>query len=117
MKNISEKLCYYVIKYEHNRKKVVRYNIFDKIDVMSYTQGALLQYEKDKNFDKFLEELVAIVQWKLWGRYEYEVSVSAPFPREEDEIKKIDAFHQFGLNAEVFARYLISEIEKERETI
>lgn len=106
--SIQDKLHFYVLNYDFNKKKVVLYNIFNNIHVYESTLKLIDQYNKEKYvFEEFVEELIKIVQWQEWSRREYEISVGDAFETDIDKFEKWDCFEQFKPNAEIFAHYLL----------
>ena len=80
---------YYVLNYDHNKKKVESFNIFRNIHVQECTEKEIKKYlrnpkyyvyksldgkEETYGFDALVKELDSIIQWQESGRYEYEMS-------------------------------------------
>lgn len=106
--NIQDKLHFYVLNYDFNKKKVVLFNIFDNIHVYEATLQLVDDYNDNKySFEEFVNELIKIVQWQEWGRREYEISVGDAFETNLEKFEKWDCFEQFKPNAEMFAHYLL----------
>ena len=108
---IEEKLEFYVLNYDFNKKKVVHYNIFNNVRVREATIELIDKFYDDDlmSFDDFVEELINIVKWQEWSRREYEISVGDAFEKDLNRFEKWDCFQQFEPNAEVFAHYLLDE--------
>ena len=108
--NIQNKLQFFVLNYDFNKKQIVHYNIFNNIRVYESTLQLIEDYHNKKySFDEFVDKLLKIVQWQEWGRREYEISVGDAFETDLDKFEKWDCFEQFKPNAEMFAHYLLSE--------
>ena len=106
--NVQDKLKFYVLNYDFNKKKVVHYNIFNNIHVYEATLELVNDYNNNKySFNEFVHELLRIVQWQEWGRREYEISVGDAFETDLNKFEKWDCFEQFKPNAEMFAHYLL----------
>ncbi len=106
--NIQDKLHFYVLRYDFNKKKVVSYNIFNNIHVYEATLQLVDDYNDNKySFEEFVNELIRVVQWQEWGRREYEISVGDAFEINFENFEKWDCFEQFKPNAEMFAHYLL----------
>lgn len=106
--NIQDKLHFYVLNYDFNKKKVVSFNIFNNIHVYEATLQLVDDYNDNKySFEEFVNELIKIVQWQEWGRREYEISVGDAFETNLERFEKWDCFEQFKPNAEMFAHYLL----------
>lgn len=110
-KKLEDRLKFYVLNYDFNRKKIINYNIFNNIRVKQSTIDLVKQYKSNKinSFDEFVEELKHIVQWQEWSRREYEISVSDAFTTDLDKYEKWDCYSQFEPNAEIVAHYILSE--------
>ena len=111
MKEIEEKLEFYVLNYDINKKKVVHYNVFNNVRVREATIELIDRFYDDElmSFEDFVEELTNIVRWQEWSRREYEISVGDAFETDSTKLEKWDCFQQFEPNAEVFAHYLLDE--------
>ena len=106
--NVQDKLKFYVLNYDFNKKKVVHFNIFNNINVYEATLELINDYnDKKYSFDEFVNELLKIVQWQEWGRRQYEISVGDAFETDLNKFEKWDCFEQFRPNARMFAHYLL----------
>lgn len=106
--NVQDKLKFYVLNYDFNKKKVVHFNIFNNIHVYESTLELIKDYnDKKYSFDEFVKELINIVKWQEWSRRQYEISVGDAFETNLDKFEKWDCFKQFEPNAEMFAHYLL----------
>ena len=106
--NIQDKLQFYVLNYDFNKRKVIHYNIFNNIRVYESTLELVKNYNnKECSFEEFVNNLLRIVQWEEWSRREYEISVGDAFETNLDNFEKWDCFEQFKPNAEMFAHYLL----------
>ena len=107
-------LKYYVIGYDFNENKVYRANIFNNVYTYTRTVELIEKYLKDKNFEEFHKDLTSVIRHEMWSRFQYEISVNEPFPKDLNKSEKIDFFYQFELNSYQVAKYIISEVEKEQ---
>ena len=107
----EEKLEFYVLNYDPNRKQVYMFNIFDNINVREATLKLLDDYYDDvfETFDDFVEALKHTVAWQEKSRREYEISVADAFETDIRKLEKWECYIQFAPNAEMFARYLVEE--------
>ena len=105
---MDNKLQFYVLNYDFNKRQIVHYNIFNNIHVYESTLELIKDYNDNKySFDEFVKELINIVKWQEWSRREYEISVGDAFEEDLDKFEKWDCFEQFKPNAEMFAHYLL----------
>lgn len=105
-------LKYYVIGYDANENKIYTANIFDNINIYNGTVELINDYLTNKDFGAFHDGLVKIVRHEMWARYQYELSVNEPFPKDLNKSKKIDFFSQFEPNSYQVAGYIIGELNK-----
>lgn len=94
-------LEYYVPVVRNNNLEWI--NIFAHPDIKAGVEKAL---KECKDFDWLLNEVKGLVKWKMWSRYEYEVSIGEPFG---DRRWKIDSYEFFKHNAERWLRGVIAE--------
>jgi len=108
MDKYRDKLKFYVLRYDWNNNKVIRYNIFDNVRVYEETIKTIKRYDNNEmSFDDFVEELKGIVAWQEAYRREYEVSIGDAFEENVNKLEKWDCYMQFELNARMFAEWLI----------
>lgn len=127
-----------VFRRDPNTEIIEVINVFDHF---GFRESLKKLYKKRLKLTKieFKEELRHIAMYYFWSKYEYEISLSEPFPRiKEDEIKrlikeyetfqqdktkvnftchvdlecykKIDIYDQLSLNWDIFADYVYSNI-------
>ena len=119
---------YYVLNYNHNKKQIEPYNIFNNIYVQEYTEREVKKYvrspknytyksfdgkEEIYGFDGLVKELDSIIQWQEWGRREYECSVGDAFTTDCNKLEKIDCYYQSKPNMEIIAREVIFQYKKQ----
>lgn len=101
---------YCVLDWNPNKKEIEYYNIFNSITFYDLTMKLCKKYKKEKmTFDEFVEEFRRNVQYVMWGRYEYEISVGAPFETDCEKLEKIDAYYQVLPNVRVVAKYVLEK--------
>src|SRR5574344_1279563 len=105
-------LKYYVIGYDFNENKTYRANIFNNVYVYTRTVKLIEKYLEDKNFKEFHKELTSTVKHEMWSRYQYEISVNEPFPKDLERYEKIDFFYEFEKNSYMVARSIVDEVER-----
>ena len=104
----KDKLKFYVLNYDANKRQIVHFNIFNNIRVYENTLALIDKFNEGKlDFDGFVKELVKVVQWQEAHRREYEISVGDAFETDIDKFEKWDCYKQFKPNAEMFAHYLL----------
>lgn len=101
------KFEFYVLNYDHNKKKVINFNIFNNILVQEWTERTIRKYlrspkkfkyesfHKDEEvlygFDALVKELDRTIAWGEWSKREYEISVSDAFVTEiSDVVREIE---------------------------
>lgn len=99
---------FYVLNYDVNLKKVVRFNIFNNINVQQETEKEIKKYLRSPSsykyearnnsvyygFEALCKEINGIIKWQEWGRTEYEISVSDAFITElSDVVASIDDYN------------------------
>ena len=109
--NYRNILQYYVLGYDFNKKQVYRANIFNNIYVYSSTVELIEKYLKDRDFEAFHKDLINIVKYEMMSRFQYEISVGEPFPKDLQSMEKLDFFYQFELNSYQVAKYIVSAVE------
>ena len=118
---------YYVLNYNHNKKQIEPYNIFNNIYVQEYTEKEIRKYlrspknyayksfdgkEVISGFDAFVRELDGIIQWQEWGRSEYEMSCGYAFENDCEKLEKVDCYYQAHANIEAIAREVLFQYKQ-----
>lgn len=100
---------YYVLNYDHNKKKVINYNIFNNIRVQEWTEKAVRKYlrapkkfkyesffnkEVTYGFNALVKEIDSIISNQQWSRREYEISVGNAFESDINKLEKWDCYQQ-----------------------
>lgn len=121
---------YYVLNYNHNKKQIEPYNIFNNIYVQEYTEKEIKKYlrnpknylyksfdgkEEIYGFDGLVKELDSIIQWQEWSRREYEVSVGDAFETDCEKLEKWDCYRQAKPNIEMIAREVIWQYKQQQK--
>lgn len=108
-------LKFYVLNWDHNQNKVIRFNIFNNINVYEETIKYVKKYLRNKKtftYEQLKEEIRKTIQWQEWSRYEYEISVGRPFCDNIDELQKIDCYWQAEENIEVITDMAIKAVKQ-----
>ena len=99
---------FYVMNYDVNAKKLVRYNIFNNYYVYNGALKAVVKYlSKVIKYDEFKEELDEVIMHEMWSRCQYEIIAGDMFAKDMSELQKIDCYAQCKDNIDVIARSLI----------
>lgn len=137
----KKKLEYYVYILAANEKEIVAYNIFDHLGFCEELYRAKKKYKRDADVDAFLEEVRSSIMRHYWSKFEWETCIAEVDPRlsyEEldrlnaerdkeklrhphatstfdirlDEVRvKTDPYFQIIMNWDVFAGYLLFNID------
>lgn len=121
---------YYVLNYDFNGRKAKMFNIFNNIHVQEHTEKEIKRYlrspkkykvkflryveQKDlTGFDALCEEIRSILQWQLWSRCEYEISVGDAFEKDIDKLEKWDCYMQCLPNIKMITRDIIWQYKQQ----
>ena len=110
---------FYVVCQKMNRpvdgNYVERFNIFDNWlvseDVFKLCKKHL-RNKKKFTFDELQEEIKRTIRWQEWGRYEYECSAGPAFPKDLNELTKIDCYWQAEPNMKVITEMCIARTKE-----
>lgn len=98
---------YYVLNYNHNKKQIEPYNIFNNIYVQEYTEKEIKKYlrnpknylyksfdgkEEIYGFDALVKEIDLIIKWQEWLRCGYEMGVCYKFETDCKNIMHMDCY-------------------------
>lgn len=124
---------YYVLNYDHNKKEIEMFNIFQNAVVQKYTEYAVEKYLSDPKgfkfefftsgnepiygFEGFVFELDRIIMSQEHYRSEYEIAAGPVFEEKTDNFKKIDCYLQAHMNIEMIAYEVIRQYKKQMERI
>ena len=99
-----EKLEWYVIIYDFNKKELEDFNIFNST---KFSEGIkdILENDNYTSFEDFCEKLDKELMYTFWSKAEYEVIISDMFDTIE---RKIDVYRQVKSNIEVLAEYILN---------
>ena len=121
---------YYVLNYNHNKKQIEPYNIFNNIYVQEYTEKTIRKYvrnpkkftyksfdgkEEIYGFDALVNEIDSIIRWQEWSRREYEVSIGDAFETDCEKLEKWDCYSQAKPNIEMIAREVIWQYKQQQK--
>ena len=121
---------YYVLNYDHNKKKVESFNIFRNIHVQECTEKEIKKYlrnpkyyvyksldgkEETYGFDALVKELDSIIQWQECGRYEYEMSCGYKFETDCNKLQATDCYEQCKPNIQMITREVIWQYKQQKK--
>lgn len=113
------KFYYYVLNYNTNKRKVEPFNIFDNCLVQENVEREVAKFLRNKKayggFGAFVESLKGTLMWQEWARYEYEMSVGEPFPKDLSTMQKVDCYQQALPNIECIAREVIYQYKEAKK--
>ena len=123
---------YYVLNYNHNKKQIEPYNIFNNIYVQEETEKAVRKYlrnpkkfiyksfdgkEEIYGFDALVKEIDHIIKWQEWSRREYEVSVGDAFETDCEKLEKWDCYRQAKPNIKMITREVLWQYKQYNKNI
>lgn len=121
---------YYVLNYNHNKKQVEPYNIFNNIYVQEETEKAVRKYLRNPKkfiyksfdgkeiiygFDALVREIDGIIAWQEKFRCEYEISVGDLFETDCNKLEKWDCYSQAHMNVEMIVREVIRQYKQQQK--
>ena len=125
---------YYVLNYNHNAKKVEMFNIFNNYllndavqkEVKKYIRSpkkytirkfdfTTQSYNELSGFEAFKTEILDLIKWQEYGRYEYEIGVTEAFANGESKIEKWDCYMQCEPNIETICFAIIKQYQSSKK--
>ena len=106
---------FYVVHYDINKRDIEMWNIFNNWLVGEYVFKDCkkhLRNKKEFTFEDLKESIRKTIKWQEWSRVQYEISAGDPFPRDLDELKKIDAYYQALPNIELITKMCIEKTKE-----
>lgn len=120
---------YYVLNYNHNKKKVEPFNVFNNVWVQKLTEREIKKYLRSpKNykyesffgekeiiygFDGLVKKMDGIIAGEEWGRCEYEIGVCEKFETDCSKIQATDCYEQCKPNMAMIAREAIYQYKQQ----
>lgn len=99
---------FYVLNYDHNKSKVVNYNIFNNIYVYEKTLKLCEAFYNDViDSQELTKKLDEVIKYEEWCRCEYEVLVGGLSVDSVNELEKWNCYAQAHANIEIIAQYCI----------
>ena len=128
---------FYVLNYDINKKKVVKYNIFNNIRVQEWTEKEvrkylrapkkykhIVQYENKflgreeiaiYGFDALVKEIDRTIAWQEYGKREYECSVGDAFETDINNYEKWDCYGQAKPNMKMITYEVIRQYKEHQK--
>lgn len=99
-----------VWRYNINRKQMEKFNVFKHADFYKYCMKAYKEFDKDKDYEKFSEQLKTEAKYYYWSKAEHEILIKAWVGGNGDEEEKIDIYEQMNMNWDLFMISAICEL-------
>ena len=96
-------LKWYVYLEDVNKKKIIKYNVFNHYSFCEYLKNAV---ENIKNKNEFSEKVKRLSMYYFWAKCEYEILITTWLERKDFKSEKIDVYDQLQLNWNVFINYI-----------
>ena len=122
---------YYVLNYNHNKRKVEPFNIFCNVWVQKLIEKEIEKYLcSPKNyeyesffdgkdiiygFDALVKRIDSIIGGEEWGRFEYEMSCGYAFETDCSKLQKVDTYYQVHMNIEMVVREVIRQYKQQNK--
>lgn len=119
---------YYVLNYNHNKKQIEPFNIFENKWVQEQTEKEVRKYlRSSKNykyesffdekrtiegFDGLVKRIDRIIAGEEWGRCEYEIGVCQKFESDCSKIQPTDCYEQARMNIKTIAYEVIRQYKQ-----
>lgn len=97
---------WYVLNYEWNKRKIIKYNIFNNINFKEGIENLLKEFI---TYEDFIERLDSLLKYCFWCKREYEISVGDLFEQDLNKYEKIDVYSQIKPNIKILAKYIIDK--------
>lgn len=122
-------LKFYVPMERFNEKKIEMVNIFNNWVLRDAVVKEIKKYLRNKKgykhvdyrpvtpitiygFDAFKEEIRGLLQWQLYGRCQFEITVSG-FPFNKEELVKMDAYQMSVANLDMICRDILFQYKEQ----
>lgn len=105
-----DNLKWYVLIHDFNKDEIRKFNIFDSSNFTEWTEVAIKKYE---SFKGFKDDLKGALFYAFCSKCEYEIICRGLVSREDNEFK-IDVYEQVLPNLDILARYIITEVNKNK---
>ena len=96
-------LKWYVYLEDVNRKRIIKYNIFDHYNFHKDLKNII---KKINNKDEFSEKVKHSAMYYFWSKCEYEILITTWIGRKDFKDEKVDVYDQLQLNWNAFIDYI-----------
>lgn len=96
-----------VYRYDVNKKRIYRYNVFNHGGFKEAVERAYT--ENEENFEGFAEAVRRHLQYYFWSKAEHEVIIS-PWIGDEKAAIKVDIYDQIIQNWDKFILYIWMQV-------
>ena len=105
-KEFLNKLKWYVLNHDFNKKEIVNYNIFNN----HYMYHDTIKYLKEFiTYDDFKEKVRGTLFYAFNSKAEYEIKCGGLLSKEDEEFDKISVYDQVIPNLDILCKYIINE--------
>lgn len=100
-------LEYNVFLEDFNRRRIVKWNIFNHCGFADDCKKVAKECKSDKAFSQFEEDIREKLMYYFWSKCEYEIILSAWPPFEDGSFKdeKVSVYDQVMINWDAFIKY------------
>ena len=92
-----------------NKRTMETLNVFEHGGFYKYCMKAYKEFDKDKDYKKFSEQLKKEAKHYFWCKAEYEITI-IPWVGRNKEERKIDVYDQLEMNWDLFMVAAICEL-------
>lgn len=127
-----KKFEYYVLNYDHNKKEIVNYNIFNNFYLNQKANELIEKYYNLKNKNKYTSkdffenkvyhgfealcyDIKRFIMYEEWSRFEYEIAVGPIFEDNFEHFQKIDCYFQAKPNIPMIVRELLYQYKTKED--
>ena len=94
------KLEYYVLNFDFNNRKIIKYNVLG-----NWEDTIRKKKKKSNSYEEIKELLMREFKYRYWGKAEYEI-IAAGLMFQDESAVKIDVWSQIEPNFNIIADYI-----------
>ncbi len=95
--------------HDMNKRTMEPFNVFKHRSFYKYCMKAYKEFDKDKDYKKFSEQLKKEARCYFWCKAEHEITIT-PYVGGNGEERKIDIYDQLEMNWDLFMIAAICEL-------